>query len=80
MKMKVDTNEGKMAGGRVGSRMNAARLCQYQLFANLPGRVCVPMGVWWEAPTLEARRVVHKPRAGLVSGQVKLCGDYSLAY
>lgn len=36
------------------------------------------MWVWWEAPALEAR-VVFKPEPRLVSGQVKLCGDYSLA-
>lgn len=60
----------------VGSRMNAAWLCQCQLFANLPGCVCVPMWVWWEAPALEAR-VVYKPKPRLVLGQVKLCGDYS---
>lgn len=54
----------------VRSRMNAAWLCQCQLFANLPGCVCVPMWVWWEAPALEAR-VIYKPRtpAGVGSGE-----------
>lgn len=48
----------------VSSRMNAARLCQCQVFANRC--ICVPVWVWWKAPDLGAR-VVFKSEAGGLS-------------
>lgn len=60
----------------VSSRVNAARLCQCQVFADRC--ICVPVWVWWKAPDLGAR-VVFKSRAGGCQklGQVDLCWYYS---